>query len=145
MSLHLAPLHPVIIISPFTKWGVEFMDCNPTSTEGNKHIIMVIDYFTKWIEAMPTVKSDEKTVSFFVFNQIIAQFGIPCEIVTDHFQNEMMEELSSKLGFKYAHSYPYYPQENGQVEAVNKSLKTILQKIVSESKSDWHIMLYPAL
>jgi hypothetical protein len=49
------------------------------------------------------------------------------------------------LGFKHGHSSPYYPQENGQVEAVNKSLKTILQKTVSQSKSDWHIMLYPAL
>jgi hypothetical protein len=28
---------------------------------------------------------------------------------------------------------------------VNKSLKTILQKTVSQSKSDWHLMLYPAL
>jgi transposase InsO family protein len=41
----------------------------------------------------------------------------------------MMKELASKLGFKHGHSSPYYPQENGQVEAVNKSLKTILQKI----------------
>jgi transposase InsO family protein len=62
-----------------------------------------------------------------------------------HFQNKMMEELASKLGFRHGHSSTYYPHENGQVEAVNKSLKTILQKTVSQSKSDWHIMLYPAL
>jgi transposase InsO family protein len=73
---------------------------------------------------------------------------IPKEIVTDHgshFQNEMMTELASKLGFKHDHSSPYYPQENGQVEVVNKSLKSILQKIVRKSKSNWHVMLYPAL
>jgi transposase InsO family protein len=91
---------------------------------------------------------DGKTATFFVFNQIIAWFRIPKEIVTDHgshFQNEMMTELASKLGFTHDHSSPYYPQENGQVEAVNKSLKTILQKTVSQSKSNWHVMLYPAL
>jgi hypothetical protein len=44
---------------------------------------------------------------------------------------------------KHGHSSPYYPQANGQLEAVNKSLKTILQKIVSQHKSGWHIMLYP--
>jgi transposase InsO family protein len=107
---------------------------------------VVIDYFTKWAEAMPTIKSDGKTATFFVFNQIITRFGIPSDIVTDHgshFQNEMMEELAAKLGFKHGHSSPYYPQANGQVE--NKSLKTILQKNVSQSKSDWDIMLYPAL
>jgi hypothetical protein len=116
MHSHLAPLHPVIIVGPFTKWGVDFVDCNPTSVGGNQHIIMAIDYFTKWVEAMPTVKSDGKTATFFVFNQIIAWFGILSEIVTNHgshFQNEMMIELASKLGFKHDHLSPYYPQENG--------------------------------
>jgi hypothetical protein len=148
MRSHPTPLHPVITVGPFTKWGVDFIDCNPTSAGGHQHIIMVIDYFTKWVEAMPTIKSNGKTATFFMFNQIIARFGIPSEIVTDHgshFQNEMMVELASKLGFRHGHSSPYYPQENGQVEAINKSLKTILQKIVSRSNSNWHIMLYPTL
>jgi transposase InsO family protein len=109
---------------------------------------VVVDYFNKWAKAMPNVKSNRKTTAFFVFNQIIAQFNISSKIVTDHgshFQREMMEEIASKLGFKHGHSSPYYPQENGLVEVVNKSLKTILHKIVSHSKSNWHIMLYPAL
>jgi transposase InsO family protein len=65
---------------------------------------------------MPTVKFDGKTTYFFAFNQIISLFRIPREIITDHgihFQNEMMKELASKLGFKHDHSSPYYPQENG--------------------------------
>jgi hypothetical protein len=131
MSSHPAPLHPVITVNPFTKWGVDFIDCNPTSAGGHQHIIVIIDYFTKWVEAMPTVKSDGKTIAFFVFNQIIAWFDIPSEIITDHgshFQNEMMVELASNMGFKHSHSSPYYPQANGQVEAVNKSLKTIFAK-----------------
>jgi hypothetical protein len=57
----------------------------------------------------------------------------------------MMKELALKLGFKHGHSSPYYPQANGQVEAVNKFLKTILQIIVSHSKYDWHLMLYPTI
>jgi hypothetical protein len=148
MCSHPTPLHPVIIVGPFTKWGVDFVDCNPTSAGGHQHIIVVVDYFTNWAEAMSTVKFDGKNASFFVFNQIIAWFGIPSEIFIDHgsdFQNEMMIELASNMGFKHDHSSPYYPQDNGQVEVVNKSLKTILQKTVSRSNSNWHIMLYPSL
>lgn len=48
------------------------MEYNPTSVGENQHIIVVMDYFTKWAEAMPTIKSDGKTIAFFVFNQIIA-------------------------------------------------------------------------
>jgi hypothetical protein len=148
MCLHPTPLHPVITVSPFTKWGVDFVDCKANLVGGNQHIIMAIDYFTKWAKSMPTVKSDGKTATFFVFNQIITWFGIPSEIVIDHgsyFQNEMMIELASNLGFKHDHLSPYYPQENGQVEAVNKSLKTILQNTIIRSNSNGHIMLYPAL
>jgi hypothetical protein len=148
MRSHLAPLHRVIIVVSFTKWGVDFVDCNQTSIGGHQHIIVSVEYFTKWAEAMPTVKYYGKTVDFFVFNQIISRFGIPSEIVTDHgihFKNELMIELASKMGFKHDHSSPYYPQENGQVKAINKSLKTILQKTASRSNSNWHIMLYPTL
>jgi hypothetical protein len=71
---------------------------------------MSIDYFTKWDKAMPTVKYDGKTIAFFIFNHIIAWFSILSDIVTDHrshFQNEMMEELEAKMGFRHGHYSPY--------------------------------------
>ena len=61
------------------------------------------------------------------------------------FRKKMMEELSSKLGYKQDHSSYYYPQVDGQVEAMNKSLKSILQRTITQNKTNWHIMLYPAL
>ena len=79
---------------------------------------MAVDYFTKWVEAMPTVKSNGETAAHFIFNQIITRFGILKELVTDrgrHFQNQMMEELASKLGYKQENYSSYYHQENGQV------------------------------
>ena len=66
-----APLHPIITAGPFTKWGLDFMDCNPASAGEHHHIIVAIDYFMKWVEAMPTVKSDGEIVVHFVFNHII--------------------------------------------------------------------------
>jgi hypothetical protein len=88
MCSHSSPLHPIIIVGPFTKWGVDFVDCNPT------YIIVVIDYFTKWDETMPIIKSDGNNAAFFVSNQIIGRFEISSEIVTDHgshCHNEMMK------------------------------------------------------
>ena len=80
---------------------------------------------------MPTFKEDGEKVAYFVFNQIITRFGIPKEIVTDHgshFQKSMMTELTTMLGFNQDHSSSFCSQENGQVEAVNKTLKTILNQ-----------------
>ena len=85
------------------------------------------------------------TAAHFVFNQIITRFGILKDLVTDHgshFQNRMMEELASNLGYKQEHSSSYYPPVNGQVEAVNKSLKSILQWTIAQKQDEleYHVI-----
>ena len=88
------------------------MHCKPTSAGGHGYIILSMDYFTKWVEAIPTYAEDEKQLLFFLFNHIISRFRIPRAIMTNHgshFQNNMMEELSKKLGFYHDNSTPYYP------------------------------------
>jgi hypothetical protein len=145
---HPAPLHPIVAIDPFSKWGIDFMQCKITSSGGHGYIIIVIDYFTKWVEAMPTYLNDGHTATLFIFNHIITHFGVPQAIVTDHssrFQNQMMSELHVKLGFRHENSSPYYPQENGQVETINKVLKTMIQRMVGENKTSWHLQIFSTL
>lgn len=68
MRTHLAPLFLVVIVSPFTKWGIDFTTCNPPSATNHKYIIVAVDYFTKWAEAIPTYKnySEMATFSFLI-------------------------------------------------------------------------------
>jgi hypothetical protein len=54
----------------------------------------------------------------------------------------MMIELRTKLGFLDENSSPYYPRANGQVEAINKFLKTMLQRMVGVNKTTWHWLLF---
>jgi transposase InsO family protein len=141
-------MFPVTTIGPFTKWGIDYTTCNPPSARGHRYIIVAVDYFTRWVEDMPTFKDDRETTTLFLFNQIIATFGVLRENFTDHgnhFQNKMMSDLTSNLGLRQEHPSPYYPQVNGQVEAVNKSLNTILQQTINSAKTNWHLMLCSAL
>jgi len=90
---HPSPLHPFIIIGPFLKWGIGFVHCSPTSVGRHSYAIVVVDYFTKWVEAMPTFVEDEKPAVLFIFNHTISRFGVRQSIVTDHgshFRNHMM-------------------------------------------------------
>jgi hypothetical protein len=113
---HPAPLHLVFSIGLFAKWGIDFMTCHPHLDGGHGYIIVAVDYFTKWAEAMPTFDNTGKTATLFIFNHVIARFGVPQAIVTDHgshFRNFMMSELIEKLGLRHDNSMPYYPQANG--------------------------------
>jgi transposase InsO family protein len=97
---------------------------------------------------MPTFSADGKTAATFVFNHIIARFGVPQAIITDHgshFRNIMMTELTDQLGLRHDSSTPYYPQANGLVEAINKVLVTMIKRIIGIHKSNWHTMLFSAL
>ena len=109
------------------------MTCNPHSARGHAYRIVAMDYFTKWAKEMPTLSADGKTTAQFIFNHIITRFGVPQAIITDHgshFWDYMMAEMTSKLGLRHDNSTPYYPQANGQVEAVNKVLVTMLQRTI---------------
>jgi hypothetical protein len=124
------------------------MTCNPHSARGHGYIIVAIDYFKKWVEAMLTFDNTEKTGTFFIFNHIIAHFSIPQAIVTNHsshFRNIMMSELTEKLGLLHGNSTPYYPQANGQVEAINKVLIIMLRRMIEIHKTSWHTMLFSTL
>jgi len=68
MQAHLDPMFPVIDTDPFTKWGIYFMTSHLDSSREHCYIIVVVDYFTKWVEAMPTFKNDGKTAALFIFN-----------------------------------------------------------------------------
>eukprot|EP00253_Pinus_taeda_P021936 PITA_21936 len=37
-----APLHPIIAVGPFAKWGIDFITCNPHSAGGHAYIILAM-------------------------------------------------------------------------------------------------------
>jgi hypothetical protein len=95
---------------------------------------------------MPTFDNTGRTTT--LFNHIIARFGVPQAIITDHgshFRNFMMSELTEKLGLCHENSTPYYPQANDQIEVINKVLITMLRRMIGIHKTSWHMMLFSAL
>eukprot|EP00253_Pinus_taeda_P030187 PITA_30187 len=125
-------LQPVVAIGPFTKWGIDFMTCNPTSTRGHGYIIVAVDYFTKWAEVMHTLNNNNETATLFFLNHVVSRFGVPQAIVTDHgshFHNHMMVELAAKLGLPHDISTPYYSQANGQKSIRNATGFTPFQLV----------------
>ena len=118
------------------------------SSFGNIYILLVLDYVSKWVEAISCPRNDVSTMVGFIQRNILSRFGTPRTIISDegsHFENKVFAKFMSKYGIKHVMGLAYHPQSNGQAEISNREMKKILEKTVNSSKKDWSIKLNDAL
>lgn len=110
------PQQGILEVELFDVWGVDFVGPLPPS-QGYKHILVAVDYVSKWVEAVPAVSANSKTVCKLFKNVIFPRFGVPRVLISDggaHFNNEQLEKLLGKYGVKnHRVTTPYHPQANG--------------------------------
>ena len=125
-------MNPIIKPWPFRGWAMDMIgQINPPSSKGHQWVLVVTDYFTKWVEAVPMRSVASRDVISFVKEHIIHRFGIPQTITTDGgsiFISEEFRKFADDTGFKLIRSSPYYAQASGQAEASNQSLIKLIKK-----------------
>ena len=87
-----------LVIEPFDCWGFDFMGPFPTS-HGNTHILVAVDYVTKWVEAIPTKSADHKTSLKMLKEVNFPRFGVPRYHMTDgvsHFIHGAFRKVLAK-------------------------------------------------
>lgn len=105
------PQNGMLEVELFDVWGIDFMGPFPPSS-GNHYILVVVDYVTKWVEALALPTNDAKVVVGFLKNYIFARFGVPRALINDegtHFLNKLMENLLRKYNVKHKIATPYHP------------------------------------
>jgi len=116
----------------------------PKASNGHRFILVAIDYFTKWVEAASYASVTRRVVVRFIKKEIICRYRLPKKIITDNatnLNNKMMKEMCEYFKIQHHNSTPYRPKMNGAVEAANKNIKKIVQKMTVSYKS-WHEMLH---
>ncbi|KAK5773314.1 hypothetical protein PVK06_049620 [Gossypium arboreum] len=148
--MRLAPSHLHVMTSPwpFSMWGMDVIrPLSPKAFNGHQFIFLVIDYFTKWIEATSFANVTKIAVCRFLKKEIICRYGLPERIISDNalnLNNKMIKEVCEQFQIKYHNSSPYCPKMKGAVEAANKNIKKIIGKM-TETYKDWHEKLPFAL
>ncbi|XP_019244605.1 PREDICTED: uncharacterized protein LOC109224483 [Nicotiana attenuata] len=124
---------------PFVAWGMDVIGpIEPKSW--HRFILVAIDYFTKWVEAVTFKAVTKKAIVDFVHSDIICLFGIPKTIITDNAANlssYLMREVCEQFKITHRYSTPYRPKANGAIKAANKNIKKILREMVQGSRQ-WH-------
>jgi transposase InsO family protein len=103
-------------------WGIDFMGPFKNS-HGFEHILVMVDYVSKWVEAMPCCEAYTKESIVMIKSMIFPRFGTSRILITDggtHFTGKNFKKCLSKLGIKYRISMACHPQTNEQAETSNR-------------------------
>ena len=143
------PLSKVPVIDePFSRIAVDLVGpIIPASDCGNRYILTVVDYCTRYPEAIPLKTIDTERVAEALVD-IFTRTGIPHEILSDRgsqFTSDLMAEICRLLSMKQLTTTPYHPMANGAVERFNFTLKTMLKRLASDRPKDWDRYINAAL
>ena len=110
---------------------------------GNKYILVLMDYATKWPEAFVLRNVTAETIVNCLI-KVTARIGEPQELLTDNgsnFMSKVMKKYCSMTGIKQIRTSPYHPQTDGMVERFNATLKRLVRKLTQNSEVEWDLCL----
>jgi hypothetical protein len=107
---------------PFAQWGLDQVGPLPKSSRGSHtYLLVTIDNFSKWIEAVP-ITNQEATTAVKFFESIVYRYGVPNSIITDNVTNFTVgefQQFAKELGIKIKYASVAHPKSNGQVKKSN--------------------------
>ncbi|XP_074346770.1 uncharacterized protein LOC141685577 [Apium graveolens] len=109
------PLNSILEEESFDVWGVDCMGPFAPSFQ-NKYILVVVDYVSKWVEAIATPTNDAHGVSKFFKKTFFSRIGVPRILISDggkHFLENRFESMLKKYGVHYKLGLSYHPQTSG--------------------------------
>ena len=98
------------------------------------------DLFTKYVVAVPLKDLDFKEVANSLVENWVLRFGVPDVLHTDqgtNFNSDLMKEVCSLLQIDKSRTTAYHPEENGQVETVNRVIAESISKYCAENRRTW--------
>lgn len=126
---------------PVMVWDLLAVDFVGPVQSGNgesKFIIVLIDYFSKWVELEIVEKADADTVVKFLSNVFLRE-GLPKRLISDngtHFTASKVETFLKRNGIQHNKTSVYHPSGNGAVERFNRVIKGTIQ-IACKNRRNW--------
>ena len=77
------PLQPQPVDDVFGRWQVDILSGVPTTKDKYKHILVLVDSYSKWVELFPLRTQEASEVAAVLFTEIISRYGAPRSILSD--------------------------------------------------------------
>jgi len=109
----------------------------PTTNEGYKYLLVIIDAFSKWVELVPLRTKEAEEVAQGIVEKWILRHGVPTHIISDQgkeFVNGCMKSIETLMGIKHNTTTAMHPQSNGQAERINSEILAYFRKYWSQNQ-----------
>jgi hypothetical protein len=134
-----SPLQMHIVHEPWHTIGVDIMGPFPTTQRQKQYLLVVVDYFTRWVELFPLRTTTSNDIATILIDEIICRWGCPTHILSDNgpqFISELFTNICSSLGIRNKNTSNYHPQTN-MTERVNRNLKPMIAQYAQENPHSW--------
>ena len=128
--------------APLDRVALDLMGPLPVTEKGNRHLLVICDYFTRWVEAFPLPDQKAETVAHTLVHEFVCRFGAPLELHSDqgrNFESVLFKEVCRLLGITKTRTTSYHPSSNGLVEKFNGTLATMIRTCLADGAGDWDL------
>jgi hypothetical protein len=125
---------------PFQLISTDLCGPLPRTKSGNQYLLVVVDWFTKYVLVKPLAKATSKSIINFIENEVFLKYGVPQIIICDNGSQYISKDFK-----KFAENYKvqsiqynarYHPQHN-HCERINRILITAISSYIHEHHRAW--------
>ena len=141
-----APLVSVHTGYPMQRVATDILGPLPETQSGNSYVLVVADYFTRWVEAFAIPNQEATTVARKLVNEVFCRFSPPEQLHSDQgrqFESLLLAEVCRLLGIQKTRTTAYHPQSDGLLERWNRTLLHNLSTCVRDHPESWEDYVRP--
>lgn len=135
-----APMKLYSVGVPMERLAIDIAGPLPKTNKGNRYILVISDYFTKWTQAFAIKDQEATTVANILVNEFVCLFGVPRMLHSDkgsNFESRVFTEMCKILDIDKTRTTTRRPQSDGMVERNIKIIKEMLTAFVNKSQRNW--------
>lgn len=139
-------MHSFEVYGPGQLMCIDLLGPITQSLKLNKHVIVAVDCFSKFMMAKAVPDTGSSTLADFLL-EMCGVVGIPNSICSDNastFKNEQVKTIEKVLGIEHRFSAPMHSRGNAVAERAIQSLQERLSLILSQtnmSEECWDVIL----